>query len=303
VGDQPFRFSSKFTDDETGLIYYGARYYSPSLGRFINRDPIEEAGGLNLYGFVGNDAVNGLDYLGLLKRGKAPKPPKTPKKTAPATREATVALSQLADLNVAEGIALLRQDPLYSTTGPFGPNAAYADWRTPGGGTGANWVDVGLDAPNSAAGNFFTDTFLNAGTFRDASQLIQDLQSETRVGWKIAGYGVLGVAVTAAVFDSFSNFTGIKGFVKGGLRKVAGIFTREAAENAGLRGVQLNKAIGDATADAIASRYPLALREVPMTTIGGVRRVDVLTLGERHLAIESKVGLTGLDSRIRQELA
>jgi len=75
------------------------------------------------------------------------------------------------------------------------------------------------------------------------------------------------------------------------------------AENAGLRGVQLNKAIGDATADAIASRYPLALREVPMTTVGGVRRVDVLTLGERHLAIESKVGLTGLDSRIRQELA
>jgi RHS repeat-associated protein len=32
----------------------------PSLGRFINRDPIEEAGGLNLYGFCRNDAINGV---------------------------------------------------------------------------------------------------------------------------------------------------------------------------------------------------------------------------------------------------
>jgi RHS repeat-associated protein len=64
AASNPFRFSTKFTDDESGLVYYGARYYSPSLGRFINRDPIEEAGGLNLYGFCGNDAINGYYYLG-----------------------------------------------------------------------------------------------------------------------------------------------------------------------------------------------------------------------------------------------
>ena len=61
----PFRFSTKFTDIETGLVYYGLRYYNPVHGRFINRDPIGEEGGLNLYGFVGNDAVNNWDYLGL----------------------------------------------------------------------------------------------------------------------------------------------------------------------------------------------------------------------------------------------
>jgi RHS repeat-associated protein len=61
----PIRFSSKFTDVETGLFYYGYRYYSPSMGRFLNRDPIEEEGGLNLYGFVGNDPLNRWDYLGL----------------------------------------------------------------------------------------------------------------------------------------------------------------------------------------------------------------------------------------------
>ena len=61
----PFRFSTKYTDDTTDLIYYGHRYYSPRLGRFLNRDPIAEGGGLNLYGFVNNSPVNGWDYLGL----------------------------------------------------------------------------------------------------------------------------------------------------------------------------------------------------------------------------------------------
>jgi len=65
AGDNPFRFSTKYTDNETSLVYYGHRYYSPSLGRFINRDPIEEQGGINLYSFVGNNAVNAWDYLGM----------------------------------------------------------------------------------------------------------------------------------------------------------------------------------------------------------------------------------------------
>ena len=64
VTDNAFRFSTKWTDLETGLVYYGRRYYDPKNGRFINRDPIEEAGGINLYGFCGNNAVNRWDLLG-----------------------------------------------------------------------------------------------------------------------------------------------------------------------------------------------------------------------------------------------
>jgi RHS repeat-associated protein len=44
--------------------YYGYRYYHPQTGRWINKDPIEEEGGLNLYGFVGNNGVSAFDYLG-----------------------------------------------------------------------------------------------------------------------------------------------------------------------------------------------------------------------------------------------
>lgn len=64
VAANPFRFSSKYTDAESGLVYYGSRYYSAPLGRFVNRDPAEESGGLNLYGFVGNDPINHCDVLG-----------------------------------------------------------------------------------------------------------------------------------------------------------------------------------------------------------------------------------------------
>ncbi len=50
--------------DQTSFDDYGFRYYSPDTGRWLNRDPIGERGGLNLYGFVGNDGVNTWDYLG-----------------------------------------------------------------------------------------------------------------------------------------------------------------------------------------------------------------------------------------------
>ena len=60
-----YRYSTKEYQTATGLYDYGYRFYSPSLGRWINRDPIAESGGLNLYGMVGNDPVNFLDAYGL----------------------------------------------------------------------------------------------------------------------------------------------------------------------------------------------------------------------------------------------
>ena len=63
----PFRFSTKYFDVETGLVDYGRRYYDPYLARWTSRDPIGEAGGQNLYGFVSNDPVNFIDPLGLFR--------------------------------------------------------------------------------------------------------------------------------------------------------------------------------------------------------------------------------------------
>lgn len=61
----PFRFSTEYADQETGLIYYGFRYYNPHTGKWLSRDPMEENGGTNLYAFARNDAINYIDRLGL----------------------------------------------------------------------------------------------------------------------------------------------------------------------------------------------------------------------------------------------
>ena len=57
--------STKYFDDETELAYYGFRYYSPELGRFISRDPIGENGGQNLCSVVQNNPIGNVDPSGL----------------------------------------------------------------------------------------------------------------------------------------------------------------------------------------------------------------------------------------------
>lgn len=66
-GQFSYRFSTKPLDFVTGLYYYQYRYYDPNTGRWPSRDPIEEDGGINPYGFMGNNATTGWDVLGLLK--------------------------------------------------------------------------------------------------------------------------------------------------------------------------------------------------------------------------------------------
>ncbi|MBK9119040.1 MAG: hypothetical protein IPM18_05465 [Phycisphaerales bacterium] len=65
ASENAWRFSTKQWDDETGLGYWGYRYYSPALGRWVSRDPIEEEGGMNLYAYVGNRPGQLFDGLGL----------------------------------------------------------------------------------------------------------------------------------------------------------------------------------------------------------------------------------------------
>ena len=58
------RFSTKYIDHETSYYYYGYRFYTPKLSRWLNRDPILEEGGLLLYNFVYNDPITRWDLLG-----------------------------------------------------------------------------------------------------------------------------------------------------------------------------------------------------------------------------------------------
>jgi RHS repeat-associated protein len=87
VNDFNFWFSSKYLDQETGLLYYGYRYYVPEIGRWVGRDPIENTGftfiprfyryrsmlGLrvssgtpNLFSFVNNEPILWFDFMGAI---------------------------------------------------------------------------------------------------------------------------------------------------------------------------------------------------------------------------------------------
>jgi len=66
---QPYTYTAREYDSETGLYYYRARYYDPKAGRFITRDPISFAGeDVNLYAYVWNNPVNLIDPDGLRGR-------------------------------------------------------------------------------------------------------------------------------------------------------------------------------------------------------------------------------------------
>ena len=66
------RANTKERDTSTGLDYHGMRYYDPAIGRYLARDPVGYADGLNVYLYVHGNPVNFIDPLGLL----------TPKETA-----------------------------------------------------------------------------------------------------------------------------------------------------------------------------------------------------------------------------
>ncbi len=62
----PWRFSSKRIDDETGLVYFGRRYYTPTYGRWLTPDPLGLDAGSNLYAYVFNAPLTHVDLYGLL---------------------------------------------------------------------------------------------------------------------------------------------------------------------------------------------------------------------------------------------
>lgn len=61
----PWCWATKYYDSETGLYYFGHRYYDPATGQWLNREPLGEDESLNLYAYCHNDPVNKTDALGM----------------------------------------------------------------------------------------------------------------------------------------------------------------------------------------------------------------------------------------------
>jgi len=152
ASDYPIAYSSKYTDSETALVYYGFRYYNPRHGRFINRDPIEEAGGNNLYAICQNRGVSGWDVLGLDASDEAPSPPPPPPPPPPPTiPENTVLVDQHGRMWGYTGTTWV---PLFSQATSTTPVAGfdYSGYGNPGNSSNFNG-NVGYDGGRSGGGS------------------------------------------------------------------------------------------------------------------------------------------------------
>ena len=61
----PFQYTGREFDSESGLYYYRARYYDPVIGRFLSEDPLGSNPEPNLYAYVNNSPVGSVDPSGL----------------------------------------------------------------------------------------------------------------------------------------------------------------------------------------------------------------------------------------------
>ncbi len=95
----PFWFSSQLHDETTDYYHYKYRAYSPVLQRWLNKDPLAELGGINLYEFADNVPINSYDPDGLL-------PPSNPKCQAIAKKIANL------QKEIADRTRELYEDPL-----------------------------------------------------------------------------------------------------------------------------------------------------------------------------------------------
>ena len=68
----PYMFTARRYDTESGLYYYRARMYNAQIGRFLQPDPIGYGDGMNIYAYVANNPLNWIDPLGEFRFGKRP---------------------------------------------------------------------------------------------------------------------------------------------------------------------------------------------------------------------------------------
>ena len=206
----PFRFSTKYLDAETSLYYYGHRYHSPGLGRWISLDPIGEDGGFNIYGFVGNNPTTLVDPFGL----EWSDPERIGGRRARTTCEACDTVSQLAakiHMGAEEFTEWLSPDapgtslpadadtPISETTTFTVPNIVYITY----GNMRANYASGGLIGPPTDMS--FYNKFLARGsemegTFGSKGYRVYNFTGSLGIGGNPIGVhqGVLGNADIAA---------------------------------------------------------------------------------------------------------
>ena len=166
------RFSTKPQDAESGLYYYGYRYYDPLTGRWPSRDPIEERGGANLYEFIGNRPIGQYDWLGLAARcccveDVSIDPDSVGEKTRPIEEPKTLSEKWSAKMIGHRFTVVVKSTHRWAVGKPdeCGCRLEWWEWSSMPLPYGENkvreWVDAALPEEGGAAGIF--DSWKNGG--------------------------------------------------------------------------------------------------------------------------------------------
>jgi RHS repeat-associated protein len=122
----PFRFSTHYTDEETGLVYAKRRYYSTSSGGWLSVDPIGEQGGVNLCGYVSNQPTLDVDPFGQQSWGPPFFPPVNNEPDPPGSGIGT----QLTNLGAKCGKVLRKLSGVKSSSDWYNdPFAMFEGWQ------------------------------------------------------------------------------------------------------------------------------------------------------------------------------
>ena len=156
----PYMYTGRRLDAETGLYYYRARYYDPHLRRFIETDPIGYAGGMNLYAYVRNSPLNFIDPFGQIMRPD------------PRIDDLKNEVNQLMEMQRRQNIrlVLMFSSLLPIAPGPFGIGGGRGIFcRIGRGGIGATNAKAGLINPAKVrfSQSSIRSTFSNGGTVDD----------------------------------------------------------------------------------------------------------------------------------------
>jgi len=152
----PFRYSTKFSDEESDLTFFGKRMYSPFIGRWLNEDPSGIQGGINLYSFVANHSINSIDDDGCAEHH-------------PATMQLANSLPDGPGTDYLKKFTVTVADPHYYTSEHRAYNVAIREFFD-------NWCSKrGISAEDFAKSSQL------------AEQFVQDIMAQPNSG-KIGGY-------------------------------------------------------------------------------------------------------------------
>lgn len=150
-GAQPIQWSSEYSEEELGLVYYNYRHLNPHDGRWVSRDPIMEQGGWNLFAFVNNNGMINFDYL-----GEKTIPKDTPIITITVKRK-TIKWKQLVRENVFKKLEGEEEDAYGHWWVELG-NESYGWWPA----KGVDLLSTLTGVPGYLNGIFFS-TFMRYG--------------------------------------------------------------------------------------------------------------------------------------------